>query len=166
MTLEISNCLNRKEIPKFVANLKFLQEHFLDLIAIVELIKNLPKNLWIIKGLEILDLSKADIEELPSSIECLIELTSLTLRYCENLVSLPNTICSLKLLKSLDLFGCLKFCNLPKNIGNVKGLELLNLCWIAITDVPSSIALLKNLKHLYICRWKSSEFIPYQKVMS
>ena len=72
-------------------------------------------------------------------------------------MSLPNTICNLKLLKSLDLFGCLKFCNLPKNIGNVKGLELLNLCWTAIRDVPSSIALLKNLKHLYICRWKSSE---------
>ena len=44
------------------------------------------------------------------------------------------------------------------NIGNVKGLELLNLCWTAIRDVPSSIALLKNLKNLYICRWKSSEF--------
>uniref|UniRef100_A0A7N2LM62 TIR domain-containing protein n=1 Tax=Quercus lobata TaxID=97700 RepID=A0A7N2LM62_QUELO len=151
VTLEISNC------PKFVANPKFLQELSLDRTAIVDLIKNLPKNLWIIKGLEILDLSKADIEELPSSIERLTELTSLTLRYCENLVSLPNTICNLKLLKSLDLFGCLKFRNLPKNIGNVKGLELLNLCWTAIRDVPSSIALLKNLKHLYICRWKSAE---------
>ena len=68
-----------------------------------------------------------------------------------------NTICGLKLLNSIDLFGCLKFGNLPKNIGNVKGLELLNLCWTAITEVPSSIVLLKNLKHLYICRWKLSE---------
>ena len=72
-------------------------------------------------------------------------------------MSLPNTICNLKLLRSLDLFGCLKFRNLPKNIGNVKGLELLNLCWTDIIDVPSSIALLKNLKQLYICRWKSSK---------
>nr|XP_023889975.1 TMV resistance protein N-like [Quercus suber] len=157
VTLEISNCPKLKTIPKFVANPKFLQELSLDRTAIVDLIKNLPENLWIIKGLEILDLSKANIEELPSSIERLTDLTSLTLRYCENLVSLPNTICNLKLLKSLDLFGCLKFCNLPKNIGNVKGLELLNLCWTAIRDVPSSIALLKNLKHLYICRWKSSK---------
>ena len=31
------------------------------------------------------------------------------------------------------------------------------MCWTAIRDVPSSIALLKNLKHLYICRWKSFE---------
>ena len=118
----------------------------------------MPKNLRTIKGLEILDLSKADIKELPSSIERLTNLTSLTLRYCENLVSLPNTICNLKFLKSLDLFGCLKFHNLPENIGNINGLELLNLCWTAIRDVPSSFALLKNLKHLYICRWKSSEF--------
>ncbi|XP_030965651.1 TMV resistance protein N-like isoform X1 [Quercus lobata] len=157
VTLEISNCPKLKRIPKFVANPKFLQEVSLDRIAIVNLIKNLPENLRIIKGLEILDLSKADIEELPSSIERLTDLTSLTLRYCKNLVSLPNTICNLKLLKSLDLFGCLKFRNLPKNIGNVKGLELLNLCWTAIRDVPSSIALLRNLKHLYICRRESTE---------
>ncbi|KAL0009633.1 hypothetical protein SO802_011135 [Lithocarpus litseifolius] len=120
VTLEISNCRKLKTIPKFVANPRFLQELSLDHTAIVDLIKNLPENLWIIKGLEILDLSKADIEELPSSIEHLTDLSSLTLRYCENLVSLPNTICNLKLLKSLDLFGCLKFHNLPKNIGNVK----------------------------------------------
>ena len=158
MTLELSNCSKCKVNPKFVVNKKFLQEMFLDRTAIVELIKNLPENLWIVKGLEVLDLSKADIEELPSSIERLTNLTSLTLRYCMNLVRLPNTICSLKLLISIDLFGCLKFGNLPRNIGNVKGLELLNLCWTAIKEVPSSIVLLKNLKHLYICRWKSSEF--------
>ena len=157
VTLELSNCSNRKENPKFVVNKEFLQEILLDHTAIVELIKNLPKNLWIVKGLEVLDLSKADIEELPSSIERLTNLTSLTLRYCMNLVRLPNTICGLKLLNSIDLFGCLKFGNLPKNIGNVKGLELLNLCWTAITEVPSSIVLLKNLKHLYFCRWNFFE---------
>ena len=43
------------------------------------------------------------------------------------------------------------------NIGNVKGLELLNLCWTKIINVPSSIALLKNLKHLYISKWSSFE---------
>ena len=108
-------------------------------------------------------MSKADIEELSSSIECLTDLTSLILRYCENLLSLPNTICSLKLLKSLDLFGCLTFHNLPKNIGNVKSLELLNLCWTDIRDVPSSVALLKNLKYLYIYICKSTEFYSLPK---
>ena len=80
VTLEISNCPKLKTNSKFVANPKFLQELSLDRTAIVDLIKNLPENLWIIKGLEILDLSKADIEELPSSIEHLTDLTSLTLK--------------------------------------------------------------------------------------
>ncbi|KAL0009632.1 hypothetical protein SO802_011134 [Lithocarpus litseifolius] len=131
-----------------VANPKFLQELSLDRTAIVDLIKNLPENLWIIKGLEILDLSKADIEELPSSIERLIDLTSLTLRYCENLVSLPNIICNLKLLKSLDLFGCLKFRNLPKNIGNVK--EHLNLSGNDFVSLPESMSQLSNLRRLHL----------------
>ena len=61
VTLEISNCPKLKTIPKFVANPKFLQELSLDRIAIVDLMKSLPENLWIIKGLEILDLSKAEI---------------------------------------------------------------------------------------------------------
>ncbi|XP_050260408.1 disease resistance protein RPV1-like isoform X2 [Quercus robur] len=120
--------------------------------------KNLPENLWMIKDLRKLDLSGTAIEGLPSSIECLTSLTVLTLRYCTNLVHLPSTICSLKLLNSLDLYGCLKFVNFPKNIGNMKGLEVLNLCWTAIKEVPSSIVLLKNLKHLHIRGWTLSEF--------
>nr|POE51424.1 putative disease resistance protein rpp1 [Quercus suber] len=126
--------------PNFtgVPNLeKLVLEIFLDRTAVVELIENMPENLWIVEGLEVLDLSKADMEELPSSIEHLTNLTSLTLRYCVNLVRLPNTICSMKLLNSIDLFGCLKFGNLPRNIGNVKGLELLNLCWTAIEEGQS-----------------------------
>ena len=120
--------------------------------------KNLPRSLWIIEGLEKFDLSRTTIEELPSSIERLSNLTSLTLRYCMNLVRLPSTICNLKLLKSLDLFGCLKFDNLPENIGNMKSLKVLNLCWTAIKEVPSSIVLLKNLKQLHIRGWKLSDF--------
>ncbi|XP_030926111.1 disease resistance-like protein DSC1 isoform X1 [Quercus lobata] len=117
--------------------------------------KKLPKNPWIIEGLQMLDLRKTVIKELPSSIKHLTSLTSLTLRYCMNLVHLPSTICSLRLLNSLDLFGCLKFDNLPENMGNIKGLEVLNLCWTAIKEAPSSIVLLKNLKQLNIHGSKS-----------
>ena len=35
---------------------------------------------------------------------------------------------------------------------------MLNLCWTAIKDVPSSIVLLKNLKQLNIHGWKLSDF--------
>ncbi|XP_065623356.1 uncharacterized protein LOC112034916 isoform X2 [Quercus suber] len=40
----------------------------------------------------------------------------------------------------------------------MEGLEVLNLCWTAIKEVPSSIVLLKNLKELIIRGWKLSEF--------
>ncbi|XP_050245499.1 disease resistance protein RPV1-like isoform X1 [Quercus robur] len=120
--------------------------------------ENLPENPWIIERLGMLDLSKTAIEEMPSSIGCLTNLTALTLRFCLNLVRLPSTICSLKLLNSLDLYGCIKFNNLPVNIGNMKGLKWLDLCWTDIKEVPSSIALLKSLEHLYISKWKLSEF--------
>ena len=121
-------------------------------------IKILPKNLWMIECLWMLDLSRTVIEELPSLIECLTNLTLLTLRYCINLVHLPSTICSLKLLNSLDLFGCLKFDTLPENIGNMEGLEVLDLGWTSIKELPSSSVLQKNLKQLHIRGWKLSEF--------
>ena len=158
VALEPSNCSKLKKNPIFVGNKEFLQEPFLDRTAVVELIRNFPQNLWMVEGLEKLDLSYTAIEELPSSIEQLTKLTSLTLRYCINLVCLPRAICSLKLLNSLDLFGCLKFENLPENIGNMEGLELFNLCWTSIKEVPSSIVLLKNLKQLHIRGWNLSEF--------
>ena len=113
-----------------------------------------------------LDLSKTSVEEMPSSIGCLINLTALTLRYCVNLVHLPSTICSLKLLKSLDLFGCLKFDNLSENIGNMEGLELLNLCWTAIKEVPSSIVLLKISSSFISMDGSYLNFIPSQQVLS
>ena len=130
VALELSNCSKLKKSPIFVGNMEFLQEPFLCRTAIVELLSNFPQNLRIVKGLDLenLDLSYTAIEELPSSIVHLRQLTSLTLRYCINLVRLSSTICSLKLLNSLDLFGCLKFENLPENIGNMEVLEVLNLC--------------------------------------
>ena len=112
MTLNLSGCFNLKKIPQFVGNMKCLQEPFLDCIAIMEL---------------------------PSSIEGLIGLTSLTLRDCKNLMCLPSTICNLKSLESLDLSWCSTFEYLPENLGNVKGLKKLDLSGIAIKELPSTI---------------------------
>ncbi|KAK9988861.1 hypothetical protein SO802_029100 [Lithocarpus litseifolius] len=158
VALELSNCSKLKKSPIFVGNMEFLEEPFLDRTAVGELLRNFPQNLRIVEGLVNLDLSYTAIEELPSSIVHLRELTSLTLRYCINLVCLSSTICGLKLLNSLDLFGCLKLDNLPEEIGNMQRLELLNLSWTAIKEVPSSIVRLKNLKELHIRGWKLSEF--------
>ena len=153
--LTLRYCKNLVCLPSTICNLKSLE--CLDLYWCSNF-DNLPNNLGNVKGLKKLDLSRTAIKELPSSIEHLTNLTLLTLRYCTNLVRLSSTICSLKLLNPLDLFGCLKFDNLPENIGNMEGLEVLNLCWTAIKEVPSSIVLLKNLKQLNIHGWKLSDF--------
>ena len=112
MTLELSGCFDIEKISEFVGNMGCLQE---------------------------LKLDGTGIKELPSSIEGLIGLTSLSLAYCDDLVCLPSAICSLKSLESLDLSWCLKIDKLPKNLGNVKGLKVLKLSGTAIKELPSSI---------------------------
>ncbi|XP_050245513.1 TMV resistance protein N-like isoform X4 [Quercus robur] len=154
-SLNLRGCKNLVCLSNTICYLKSLE--CLDLSRSSNF-ENLPENLGNVKGLKMLHLDFTAIMELPSSIGGLIGLTSLTLRGCENLVCLPSTICSLKLLNSLDLYGCIKFNNLPVNIGNMKGLKWLDLCWTDIKEVPSSIALLKSLEHLYISKWKLSEF--------
>ena len=152
--LTLRFCMNLVCLPSTICSLNSLE--CLDLCGCSNF-DNLPENIGNLKGLKELDLSGTAIKVLPSSIDGLTTLTLLILKDCKNLVCLPSTICNLKLLNSLDLFGCLKVDNLPKNIGNMEGLELLNLCWTAIKEVPSSIVLLKNLKELHI-GWKLSEF--------
>ena len=80
----------------------------------------MPKNLGNVEGLKKLDLSGIAIEELPLSIEGLVNLTLLILTDCEKLVYLPSTISCLKLLESLELSGCSKFEYLPENLGSVE----------------------------------------------
>ena len=100
MILELSGCINVKKIPEFVGSMKYLQHLSLNCTAIIEL---------------------------PSLVERLVGLISLTLKACKNLEHLPSTICSLKLLTELDLSECSKLDNLPKDLGNAKSLKVLNL---------------------------------------
>ena len=87
VTLNLSGCSNLKKLPQFVRNMECSQKLFLDSTAIMKL---------------------------PSSVEGLIGMTSLTLSHCKNLWRLPNTICNLKLLESLDLSWCSTFEYLPR----------------------------------------------------
>nr|XP_048336974.1 disease resistance-like protein DSC1 [Ziziphus jujuba var. spinosa] len=60
---------------------------------------------------------------------------------------------SLKSLKVLNLEGCVSLTNLPEDLGLLNSLEELNLRGISVEDrdLPSSIALLENLKTLSCC---------------
>ena len=119
--LTLSNCSKVKQIPKFGGNMKRVCKLYLDGTAITKL---------------------------PTSIEHLTDLASINLRDCKNLVCLPNTIFNLKLLKDVDISGCSKLERLLENLGNAESIEELDVSGTAIRQVPPSIGLLKNLKHL------------------
>ena len=101
-SLTLSNCKNLVCLPSTICSLTSLES--LDLSGCSKF-DNLPENLGNVKGLKKLNLSGTTINELPSSIECLTNLTSLTLLKCYKLVCLLNTKCgssSVVLLTFLD----------------------------------------------------------------
>ncbi|GMN24607.1 hypothetical protein TIFTF001_051385 [Ficus carica] len=82
-----------------------------------------------------LNLGRTIIENLPSSIGSLNNLSSLKLYDCKRLLEVPSSIINLDFLKDLDLSGCSileKFPELPRNI------EKLNMKGTAIKEVASS----------------------------
>ena len=76
---------------------------------------------------------------MPSSIEHLTSLISLTLLNCRKLVCLPNTTCGFKFYGALNLSTCLGFKNLPESLWMFKELGKLDLSKTAIEELPSSI---------------------------
>uniref|UniRef100_A0A2N9ITF1 ADP-ribosyl cyclase/cyclic ADP-ribose hydrolase n=1 Tax=Fagus sylvatica TaxID=28930 RepID=A0A2N9ITF1_FAGSY len=119
--LILSGCSKIKKIPEFGGNMERVCKLYLDGTAITKL---------------------------PTSIERLTGLASLSLRDCKSLVCLPSTIFNIKFLKDVDISGCSKLDRLPENLGNAESVEELNLSGTAIRQVPYSIGLLKNLKML------------------
>ncbi|KAJ8528100.1 hypothetical protein K7X08_015551 [Anisodus acutangulus] len=95
-----------------------------------------------------LHLEATALTGLPASVENLSGVSVINLSYCKHLESLPSSIFRLICLKTLDVSGCLKLKNLPDDLGLLVGLEDLHCTGTAIRTIPSSISLLKNLKHL------------------
>ena len=121
VTLNLTGCSKVKKLPEFVGNMTHLQELLLEGTAITEL---------------------------PSSVKCLIGLTSLDLTDCKKFELLPSTICSLKSLDKIVLLGCSKFDKLPKGLGNITSLTNLDFSGTAIKELPSSIEFLNGLEVL------------------
>ncbi|KAL6126009.1 hypothetical protein ACLB2K_074060 [Fragaria x ananassa] len=111
-------------------------------------LKIIPEFLGPMRNLSILSLDGTAIVEAPASVECLIGLISLDLRDCKSLLRLPSGICSLKALKSLNMSGCSKLVNFPESLGKIECLKELDLSGTALSELPSSIVLMKNLEVL------------------
>ncbi|XWS13342.1 hypothetical protein CRYUN_Cryun36dG0029500 [Craigia yunnanensis] len=86
------------------------------------------------------------------SIGHLERLEFLNLAKCNNIRELPDSICNLRSLETMNLGGCSKLCSLPEHLGKLEALKKLDVSGSAITELPTSIGLLKNLKHLSLAR--------------
>ena len=94
------------------------------------------------------------------------KLKQLILQRCIGLSKIHASLGNLKCLIRLDLNGCKCLESLPENLGNIKSLEELDVSETAITELPSSFVLLKNLKVLSLHRFKGLSSISSNKFIS
>ncbi|XP_048319572.2 TMV resistance protein N-like [Ziziphus jujuba] len=142
-TLNLEGCKRLVKVPSYLKNLDKLQ--CLDLSDCQNLkdgIEYLPLN---IRNLR---LGGTAIEEVPSSIGCLLGLLYLVLKNCKRLKSQPENIWKLEHLKYLDLGDCLNLEKLPEISNDRISSSLRNLSISgckrlkSITELPSSLTIL------------------------
>jgi hypothetical protein len=106
----------------------------------------LPKEIYKLKNLKILNLHSNQIRKIPDEIA---ELTNLTgLGFCDNQISeIPDAITELKNLTNLDLSNN-KISEIPEAITKLQNLKLLNLKNNKISEIPDAITKLQNLFYL------------------
>ncbi|TYG96493.1 hypothetical protein ES288_A11G354900v1 [Gossypium darwinii] len=113
----------------------------------------------VLKSLKLLNLRGCtSLKSFPIKIR-MESLETLILSGCSNLVRFPEIDGKMECLKTLDLCGCSRVENLPENLQQVEFLEELDLSGTAITEPPSFIFQLKNLKILSYngCKGPSSK---------
>ena len=94
------------------------------------------------------------------------KLKQLILQRCIGLSKIHKSLGNLECLIQLNLNGCKCLESLPENLGNIKGLEELDVSETAITELPSSFVLLKNIKVLSLHRCKGLSSISSNKLIS
>ncbi|KAM1180643.1 hypothetical protein ACFX13_020028 [Malus domestica] len=105
-------------------------------------------------NLERLILEFCNLYEVDKSVGTLERLKVMNLSGCQNLARLPRSVSGLKSLEDLDVSFCLRLEKLPEGLGHVESLERLDVRETAITEPPSSIGLLRNMKELYFGRYQ------------
>ena len=98
---------------------------------------SLPKEVFKLNRLEILDIQVEDLTELPKEIGNLNNLESLCIR-CPNLKELPKEIGNLNNLESL-IIECPNLNELPKEIGNLNNLGELQIYCHNLKELPKEI---------------------------
>ncbi|XP_022771864.1 disease resistance protein RPS6-like [Durio zibethinus] len=131
--LEVSGCISLVELPCMV-HLKFLENLCLSDCPIT-IFPEIPRTI------KTLNLSGTQIEEVPSSIECLRELASLQMSHTR-IKNLPSTVVKMNSLRTICLSHCPNVTCFPNVSENIKDLILSN---TQIKEVPSSISCLKEL---------------------
>jgi Leucine-rich repeat (LRR) protein len=103
------------------------------------------------KFLRMLDLSRKNLDSVPSSIGELKHLRHLDLSGNQNLDSVPSSIGELKHLRHLDLSWNHKMKKLPDSITSLHNLQTLRLIYCkSLEELPRDIKKLVNLRHLEI----------------
>ncbi|PPR92040.1 hypothetical protein GOBAR_AA28643 [Gossypium barbadense] len=128
---------------------------------------NVHPSIRVLKMLKLLNLRDC---KSPRSLPTRIGMESLEiliLSGCSSLIRFPEIDGKMESLKTLDLSGCYKIKYLPLNLQQIEFLEELDLSETAITEPPSLIFQLENLKVLSFngCKGPSSKLRPNMPLM-
>ncbi|KAF7851307.1 hypothetical protein BT93_L4135 [Corymbia citriodora subsp. variegata] len=108
--LKISLCSNLRIFPNTLKTKSLQELHFSDCFKL-EKFPNIPEKMEHLRDIYI---DSTAIKELPTSIENLVSVESITLVRCKNLMRLPSSIRKLKNLEYLRLWGCSNLHMFPK----------------------------------------------------
>ncbi|KAI3950255.1 hypothetical protein MKW92_019439 [Papaver armeniacum] len=108
----------------------------------------IPNSVNKLKHLRYLNISSTSITLLPNEHFCsLINLQTLKLSECHDLICLPQEMRKLTNLRHLDIKGCYKLTQMPEDMGKLISLQTLSL-FIVGEDTGCGITELKELDHL------------------
>ncbi|XP_034676381.1 disease resistance protein RPV1-like [Vitis riparia] len=155
--LSTRDCKNLRSLPRSICKLKSLEYIYLSGCSNLEIFPEIMEDMECLKEL---DLSGTHIQELPSSIEYVIHLTSLRLRDCKKLRSLTSSICRLKSLEELDLYGCSNLETFPEIMEDMECLKKLDLSGTCIKEIPSSVEYISHLTFLRLAECKNLTSLP------
>ncbi|XP_050387260.1 disease resistance protein RPV1-like [Argentina anserina] len=155
--LALTGCIRLRSLPRII-QMKSLR--LLDLSGCSHL-EDFPEISEDMTELSALYLDETAIKELPSSIEFLHGLATLSMTNCRSLICLPDKICNLSYLQELSLAGCTKLSNLPENLGNIAFLRALDIKGSGIQQLPFSILRLSRLDPSLSCNGCKQMMAPF-----